>query len=122
SIAKATVFLSHSLQQETLGPYPVAIAAYALSLASDNQSAIDTADAHLRKLATRDGEDTVLYWEVGGQHRLRGEARPGHVPSASAITVEATSYGLLHLLLRNNITAAKKVAKWLTEQRNYGGG
>nr|XP_056701678.1 complement C4-like [Euleptes europaea] len=117
SLARATSFLARSLDDPSLGPYTVAISSYALSFASDNRSAIATADALLRKLATQDQNNTVMYWAVEDQgQRQRGR------PSALAISVEATGYGLLHLVKQNDTKAASKVARWLTEQRNYGGG
>uniref|UniRef100_A0A4W3IR58 Complement C4-like n=1 Tax=Callorhinchus milii TaxID=7868 RepID=A0A4W3IR58_CALMI len=50
------------------------------------------------------------------------EENPGRVPKASAITVEATSYALLQTLQMKDLTYAAPIVKWLTEQRNYGGG
>ncbi|XP_015263742.1 PREDICTED: complement C4-like, partial [Gekko japonicus] len=122
SLARATSFLARSLDDLFLDPYPVAISSYALSFASDNQSAIAAVDALLRKLATQDQNNTVMYWAVEEQDRLQGERKRSQVPSASAISVEATGYGLLHLVKQNYTQAASKVARWLTEQRNYGGG
>ncbi|XP_074873713.1 complement C4-like [Carettochelys insculpta] len=122
SLARATRYLAAAVEHQDLDRYPLAIAAYALSLASDNETAIAAADSRLRALASQDKENTVMYWVVDDQKRLLAEAQARQVPSASAISVEATAYGLLHFLLRNNLSAAKKVARWLTEQRNYGGG
>ncbi|XP_054834876.1 complement C4-A-like [Eublepharis macularius] len=122
SLAQATSFLARSLDYPSLDPYPVAISSYALSLASDNQSAIAAADAFLRRLATEDQNNTVMYWAATEADRMQGERRWSSVPSVSAITVEATGYGLLYLVQQNDTEAASKVAKWLTEQRNYGGG
>uniref|UniRef100_A0ACB8EFX1 Uncharacterized protein n=1 Tax=Sphaerodactylus townsendi TaxID=933632 RepID=A0ACB8EFX1_9SAUR len=117
SLARATAFLACSLDDPSLGPYPVAISSYALSFTSNNRSAIAAADALLRKLATQDQNDTVMYWAIEDQERLHGGRT-----SALAISVEATAYGLLHLVKQNDSEAASKVARWLTEQRNYGGG
>ncbi|XP_061475534.1 complement C4-like [Rhineura floridana] len=122
SLARATAFLARSLDNRSLGPYPVAITSYALSLASNDKSAIADSDARLRSLATQDKNNTVMFWEVREQDRLQEEKKADRVPPASAISVEATGYGLLHLLKQNDITTAGKVARWLTEQRNYGGG
>nr|XP_056700077.1 complement C4-like [Euleptes europaea] len=108
-LSQATAYLARSLDKPSLGPYPVAISSYALSFASDNRSAIAFADGLLKRLATKDENDTEIHWAV-----------EGHGPSA--ISVEATSYGLLHLVLQKDTVTAGKVAKWLTEQRNYGGG
>uniref|UniRef100_A0A670ZB43 Anaphylatoxin-like domain-containing protein n=1 Tax=Pseudonaja textilis TaxID=8673 RepID=A0A670ZB43_PSETE len=58
-------------------------------------------------------DSSVLFWLAGDDHRTK-------VPSA--ISVEATSYALLYLVKQNDAARASKVAQWLTEQRNYGGG
>lgn len=62
-----------------------------------------------------------MFWGVEDQERLRDE-KHGRVPSASAISVEATAYGLLYLVKQKDTIMAGKVARWLTEQRNYAGG
>ncbi|XP_054834873.1 complement C4-like [Eublepharis macularius] len=121
-LSQATSFLARSLDNPSLGPYPVAISSYALSFASDNRSAIAAADALLKRLATQNENNTEMYWDVEDRGRLRGESRSDRVPSASAISVEATGYGLLHLVKQKDRASAEKVSKWLTEQRNYGGG
>ncbi|XP_053147356.1 complement C4-like isoform X2 [Hemicordylus capensis] len=123
SIAKATSFLTHSLDDSSLGPYPIAISSYALSLASDNQAAIAAADARLKELAIQDKvNNTMMFWAVEEKDRRLAEQPSGQVEPASAFTVEATSYALLHLVMQNDTTEAAKVARWLMEQRNYGGG
>nr|XP_048673572.1 complement C4-like isoform X1 [Caretta caretta] len=111
SLSRATRYLSAGPHQG-LAPYPAAITAYALSLASDDGAAIGAADSRLRALALQDTEGTMMFWAV----------EQGGATSASAISVEATAYGLLHFVLRNDLSSAKKVARWLMEQRNYGGG
>ncbi|KAH0630530.1 hypothetical protein JD844_013635 [Phrynosoma platyrhinos] len=140
SLAKATSFLAKSLNDQSLGPYPIAITSYALALASDDQSAIAAADVYLKGLASEDQsllnylgislaicaslDKTVMFWAVEEKDRLQGErTETSHrVPPASAITVEATGYALLYLVKQNDVARASKVARWLTEQRNYGGG
>ncbi|XP_077186912.1 complement C4-B-like [Paroedura picta] len=106
---QATSFLARSLDDPALGPYPVAISSYALSIASHNKSAVAFAGALLKTLATQDPNNTETHWAVGGQ-------------GASAISVEATAYALLFLVKQKDTATAGKVSKWLTEQRNYGGG
>ncbi|XP_060093798.1 complement C4-like [Heteronotia binoei] len=107
-LLNATSYLARSLNDPSLGSYPVAISSYALSIASHDQSAITSADTLLKTLATRDQNDTEIHWAVD--------------QGASAISVEATAYGLLFLVKQKDTVTAGKVAKWLTEQRNYGGG
>nr|XP_020668715.1 complement C4-B-like [Pogona vitticeps] len=121
SLDRATTFLASSLNDQALGPYPVAITSYALSLASNDRAAIAAADIHLRQLISEDQNKTVVFWAVEEKDRLQGEAT-NRVPTASAITVEATAYGLLYLVNQKDTATADKAARWLTEQRNYGGG
>ncbi|XP_044839702.1 complement C4-like isoform X1 [Mauremys mutica] len=111
SLSRATRYLAAAPEQGR-APYPAAISAYALSLASDDAGAIGAADRRLRELALRDSEGTMMFWA----------AEEGGATSASAISVETTAYALLHLVLHNDLATAKKVARWLTEQKNYGGG
>uniref|UniRef100_A0A8D2LBJ5 Anaphylatoxin-like domain-containing protein n=1 Tax=Varanus komodoensis TaxID=61221 RepID=A0A8D2LBJ5_VARKO len=66
-------------------------------------------------------DKTVLFWAAEEQDKLK-EGTFDSKPSASAISVEATAYGLLYLVMQNDIATAGKVSRWLTEQRNYGGG
>lgn len=49
-----------------------------------------------------------IFWEAQVQGEPKGT-------SATAVSVEATAYALLHLLLQNNLTTAAKVVCWLTE-------
>ncbi|XP_044275281.1 complement C4-like [Varanus komodoensis] len=121
SLDRATAFLAGKMNDLSLGSYPIAITSYALSLASSDQSAIIAAGTRLKDLASQDQNKTVLFWAVEEQDRLRGETS-NRVPSASAISVEATSYALLYLVKQDDITTAGQVSRWLTEQRNYGGG
>ncbi|XP_030053152.1 complement C4-like [Microcaecilia unicolor] len=121
SIKDATAFL----QRRLLGlsrPYAIAISAYALSLASHDPAAKEEAHSILMDYATEIGDLNMLYWESDSKFRLEKEQKTDRVPSASSISVEATSYALMHMLQRNDMTAANKIVRWLTEQQNYGGG
>ncbi|KAM3845952.1 complement C4-B-like [Vipera latastei] len=113
SLERAMAYLARSLDEQSLGPYPVAISSYALALSSQDKSAIKRAGSRLMELSSEDKNSTMIYWLAGEDHRTR-------VPSA--ISVEATSYALLYFLKQNDSATASKIAKWLTEQRNYGGG
>ncbi|XP_007908084.2 LOW QUALITY PROTEIN: complement C4 [Callorhinchus milii] len=117
SIEKAAVFLD--LQVNSIDrPYVMAITAYALALKDPDSPAAQRANEKLRK-ATLISEQGVQFWWAD-QTLL--EENPGRVPKASAITVEATSYALLQTLQMKDLTYAAPIVKWLTEQRNYGGG
>ncbi|KAH1182810.1 hypothetical protein KIL84_004302 [Mauremys mutica] len=100
SLSRATRYLAAAPEQGR-APYPAAISAYALSLASDDAGAIGAADRRLRELALRDSEGTMMFWA----------AEEGGATSASAISVETTAYALLHLVLHNDLATAKKVLK-----------
>nr|XP_033772923.1 complement C4-like [Geotrypetes seraphini] len=121
SIKDATAFL----QQRLLGlfrPYAIAISAYALSLASHDPAAKEEARSILMTYATEIADQNVLYWDSESKLRLEEEQKKDRVPSASAISVEATSYALMFMLQRNDIAAANRIVRWLTEEQNYGGG
>ncbi|KAG8127596.1 hypothetical protein E2320_014511 [Naja naja] len=109
----ATAYLARSLSNQSLAPYPMAISSYALAFASQDKSAIALAGSHLMGLSMEDKNSSVIFWLADGEH-------PAKVPSA--ISVETTSYALLYLVKQNDAARASKVAQWLTEQRNYGGG
>ncbi|XP_013918016.1 PREDICTED: complement C4-like [Thamnophis sirtalis] len=113
SLERATAYLATSLSGQSLGPYPMAISSYGLALASQDKSAIALAGSRLMQLSLEDTNSTMIFWLAGEDQRTK-------VPSA--ISVEATSYALLYLLKQNNAAVAAKVSRWLTEQRNYGGG
>ncbi|XP_029440129.1 complement C4-like [Rhinatrema bivittatum] len=113
------------LEQRLLGlsrPYAIAISAYALSLVSNNQAAKDEAHSLLMDNAKEIPDLKALYWESKDKFRLVEEKKADRVPAASAISVEATAYALMHVLLRNDMPMANKIVRWLTEQQNYGGG
>ncbi|MBN3326449.1 CO3 protein, partial [Atractosteus spatula] len=78
-------------------PYAVALTAYALSVERKNH--IET----LLKFASAD----KTHWPV---------------PRSHLFTLEATAYALLSLLKYKDIDKSRATAKWLIEQRFYGGG
>ncbi|XP_015681966.1 complement C4-B-like, partial [Protobothrops mucrosquamatus] len=111
SLELATEYLARSLDDQSQGPYPVAISSYALALSSKDKSAIARAGSRLLELSSEDKNSTMIYWLADRQTTV-----------PSAISVEATSYALLYFLKQNDSVTASKIAQWLTEQRNYGGG
>ncbi|XP_070600137.1 complement C4-B-like [Erythrolamprus reginae] len=113
SLGRATQYLARILVEQSLGPYPMAISSYALSLVSQDKSAIAAAGSRLIELSLEDKNSSMLFW-------LAGDDVKGKTPSA--ISVETTSYALLYFVKQNDAERAAKVAQWLTEQRNYGGG
>ncbi|KAM5145639.1 complement C4-like [Mantella aurantiaca] len=105
AITKTINYLSTSLDFVT-EPYPLAIAAYALNLNSDE--AIAKEKAYEKLLSKAQGESKT------------GELFFG--PKGTALAIETTSYALLTALLRKDEANAKKMHTWLSEQQNYGGG
>lgn len=110
---KAAVYLGgkvDSLQQ----PFALAITAYALSLSSPGSSAAATrAKARLKDIAKCDDEKGTCYWQAGDGG-----------PQATALSIEMSAYALLAFMQERepDMQLAKKIARWLTEQRQYGGG
>uniref|UniRef100_A0A674E6F7 Complement component 4 n=1 Tax=Salmo trutta TaxID=8032 RepID=A0A674E6F7_SALTR len=85
-------------------PFSVAITSYALSLTSPGGDSASMAQTKLRALAHSDN----------GQYLV--------TLLAQAISVETTAYALLQTVAEGDMTYATCIARWLTEQRQYGGG
>ncbi|KAM5145638.1 complement C4-B-like [Mantella aurantiaca] len=105
AIGKTIDYLRSSLDSLT-EPYPLAITAYALNLV--------TKDSILKETAYK-----LLLSKAQGGSNL-GEMFFG--PKGTALAVETTSYALLTALLRKDMSNAKDMYTWLSEQQNYGGG
>lgn len=105
SISKAIDYLRSSLEN-VQEPYPLAVAAYALNLASSDSILKDKAYTKLMFTAQEDLNKKNVHFG----------------PKGTALAVEATSYALLTALLQNDLRSAKKMYVWLSEQENYGGG
>ncbi|MBN3301480.1 CO4 protein, partial [Amia calva] len=121
SIHKAVTYLSQRLDSLQRS-FAVAITAYALTLVRPRSDIATQAQSKLRGLATCDDGNKQCYWKADESLRLVGETRKRKVPEASSISVEATAYALLQTLLVNDKEYATSIARWLTEQRKYGGG
>ncbi|XP_061845605.1 complement C4-B-like [Colius striatus] len=104
SLSLATSFLSARVG--TLGPFGMAITAYALALGDSGPPGPSPALQHLYSHARTTQGGRAQFWPAGGP----------------AATVEATAYGLLALLQHRDMAGATRVARWLREQSNYGGG
>ncbi|XP_020358726.1 complement C4-B [Oncorhynchus kisutch] len=121
AMEQAKVYLGsklNSLQR----PFAVSITSYALSLTSPGGDAASTAQTKLRALAHCDNEESTCHWEASDALRLSGEKRANRVPQAKSISVETTAYALLQTVAEEDVTYATRIARWLTEQRQYGGG
>ncbi|XP_048419811.2 complement C4-like isoform X1 [Stegostoma tigrinum] len=121
SIKRAFKYLSNELAN-IKRPYVLAITAYALALVDPESSEAFLANAKLKEIDIYDKENGTRHWRADEKLLHIKESQLGRVPRASAITVEATSYALLQALLMEDLHYAGTIAKWLTEQRNYGGG
>uniref|UniRef100_A0A673ZMY5 Complement component 4 n=1 Tax=Salmo trutta TaxID=8032 RepID=A0A673ZMY5_SALTR len=109
AMEQAKVYLGSKLDSLER-PFAVSITSYALSLTSPGGDAASMAQTKLRALAQCDN----------GQ--LSGEKRANRVPQAKAISVETTAYALLQTVVEGDVAYATPIARWLTEQRQYGGG
>ncbi|KAJ8368549.1 hypothetical protein SKAU_G00085770 [Synaphobranchus kaupii] len=121
AIIKAKDYLEGNLES-LKRPFAVAITAYALSLAGSGTTM--RAKAKLKETAKCDDAKGTCHWEADEKLRLTGERRAGRVPQADSISVEMTAYALLAALSGEvqDMEHAKKIGRWLTEQRQYGGG
>ncbi|XP_075692559.1 complement C4-like isoform X2 [Rhinoderma darwinii] len=105
SIGKAIDYLRSTLEN-VKEPYPLAVTAYALNLASSDAILKDMVYSKLIFTAQEDRNKNNMHFGATG----------------TALAVEATSYALLTALLQNDLRSAKKMYVWLSEQENYGGG
>ncbi|KAM4641591.1 complement C4-like isoform 2-T3 [Discoglossus pictus] len=105
SISKAIDYLRAQLDSLS-DPYPLAITAYALNLVSSDSVLKDKSFSLAMSTAQGNPKRDELYFGTIN----------------SALAVETTSYMLLAALLRQDITKAKMMYTWLSEQQNYGGG
>ncbi|XP_045069703.1 complement C4-like [Coregonus clupeaformis] len=121
AMEQAKVYLGSKLDSLER-PFAVAITSYALSLTSPGGDAASMAQTKLRALAHCDNEADTCHWEASDALRLSGEKRVNQVPQAQAISVETTAYALLQTVADGDVPYATRIARWLTEQRQYGGG
>ncbi|XP_053328836.1 complement C4-like [Spea bombifrons] len=105
AIQKAVEYLRVKLDSLS-EPYPLAITAYALTLASADPVLKDKAYTLLISKQQGDPKKSEMFFG----------------PRGSALAVETSSYALLTALLRKDLSSANLIYTWLTEQQNYGGG
>uniref|UniRef100_A0A3B4ECC5 NTR domain-containing protein n=1 Tax=Pygocentrus nattereri TaxID=42514 RepID=A0A3B4ECC5_PYGNA len=114
ALDRAVQYLSlHVLKLKSL--YVRAIAAYAMTL-------IDLNSWHAVNLYEKLKKDLgspaiVRFWQE--KDVSQDPLKPN---KATALTVETTVYVLLSTLLRGDITYAKPIVNWLTQDQRYGGG
>ncbi|XP_035221977.1 complement C3-like, partial [Stegodyphus dumicola] len=99
---KAVAFLEQHLG-EVNEALPVAIVAYALALGESDLK--DAAHDKLLTLAMHDEDANMLYWDTGNPAR----------------NIEATAYGLLNLLLFNDMMRSASIVNWLNSQQLQSG-
>ncbi|XP_069775756.1 complement C4 [Narcine bancroftii] len=121
SIRQATAYLSDQLKFMKR-PYVLAITAYTLALVNPLSSKAKMAFQKLKRHETYDRETDSRHWKIDVWALRARESRLNRVPRASAVEVEATAYALLAALTMKEFSYANAIVKWLTEQRNYGGG
>lgn len=121
SINKAVRYLFGKLES-IQRPYALAITSYALTLFDPASSEAHMAFEKLKGLETYDKEAESRYWKVDPKVVIAKETRLNRAPQAPAIEVETTAYALLTAVHMNEFDYASAIVKWLTEQRNYGGG
>ncbi|KAJ8256443.1 hypothetical protein COCON_G00185950 [Conger conger] len=123
AIMNAETYLEGKLES-LQRPFAIAITAYALSLAFPGSAVSIRAKSKLKDIAKCDDAKGTCHWEAAEGLRLVGEARHGSVPLADSLSIEMTAYALLAALTTEgqDLQQARKIAKWLTEQRQYGGG
>ncbi|KFM76917.1 Complement C3, partial [Stegodyphus mimosarum] len=99
---RAMTFLERHLGDVTK-ELPVAIVAYALSLSDSPLK--KNAHEKLLHLAKQDEDANITYWDTGNPAR----------------NIEATAYGLLNLLLFNDMAKSSSVVNWLNSQQLQSG-
>ncbi|XP_034396896.1 complement C5 isoform X2 [Cyclopterus lumpus] len=98
--------------------YVRAVATYALTLHDPNSMAASELLASLEKLARDKGHPAVLrYWQESSV--TVDWLKPD---DSSGLTVEATAYVLLTVLLKGRIPYANPILSWLTQDQHYGEG
>ncbi|XP_063060959.1 complement C4-B [Engraulis encrasicolus] len=93
-------------------PYTVAITGYALSLTEPVSADAITAYKKLKEKAICDKD--MCFWSREDGRDTKAKATP--------VSLEATSYALLHTLIMKDMPYAKRIARWITLQRRFGGG
>ncbi|XP_072886282.1 complement C4-like isoform X2 [Hemitrygon akajei] len=121
SINKAVRYLFGKVES-IQRPYALAITSYALTLFDPTSFEAQAAFEKLKGLETYDKGSGTRYWKVDPKVLIVKETRLNQVPQAPAIEVETTAYALLTAVHMRELNYASAIVKWLTEQRNYGGG
>ncbi|XP_076854617.1 complement C5 [Brachyhypopomus gauderio] len=113
----AAQYLSSQVRQ-VKSLYVRAIAAYALLLVDPHsQSAVTVHEQLKREAQVKENPVIVRFWE-----EKDAPQNPLTPNRASAKSVETTVYILLSTLLRGDMTYAKPILNWLTQDQRYGGG
>ncbi|XP_075042622.1 complement C4-like [Mixophyes fleayi] len=105
SVSRAIDYLRKRLDSVT-NTYALTVAAYALTLTSSDS--VLKNEAYTKLLSNAQLTPNMLEMFFG--------------PKGTALAIETTSYALLTALLRKDMSNAKMMYVWLSEQRNYGGG
>ncbi|KAL7836777.1 hypothetical protein AOLI_G00280610 [Acnodon oligacanthus] len=117
ALDKAVQYLSlQVLKLKSL--YVRAIAAYAMTLIDLNSWHAVNLYEKLKKESQIKGSPAIVrFWQE--KDSAQDPLKPN---KATALTVETTVYVLLSTLLRGDLTYAKPIVNWLTQDQRYGGG
>ncbi|XP_032872066.1 complement C4-like [Amblyraja radiata] len=121
SIYKAVNFLSSKVE-DIKRPYVMAITSYALALVDKTSSIAMMAYERLKGFDTHDTENDTRHWKIDQEVLVNQKTWIGRARKAFAVEVEATAYALLAAVTMEDLQYANAIVRWLTEQRNYGGG
>ncbi|XP_058025716.1 alpha-2-macroglobulin-like [Ahaetulla prasina] len=112
-------------QTEEVHVYPLALMAYAFTLAGNEEKRQEMLDS-LQKLAVKE-DDGSIHWERPKKQKKTLDL-PYYHPRAPSAEVEMTAYVLLALTAKEpspsqeELTTATAIVKWLTNQQNPNGG
>ncbi|XP_035021114.1 complement C5 isoform X2 [Hippoglossus stenolepis] len=117
SIRSAANYISqHALGVKSV--YVRAVATFALTLHDPNSMTANQLLTSLENLARQKGHPAVLrYWQESSV--TADWLKPDQ---SSGLTVEATAYVLLTVLLKGRIQYANPILSWLTQDQHYGEG
>ncbi|XP_072521407.1 LOW QUALITY PROTEIN: complement C5 [Salminus brasiliensis] len=117
AVEKAVQYLSLQVSK-VKNLYVRAIAAYAMTLIDLNSRSAVSLYEKLKKEAQIKGNPAIVrFWQE--KDVPQDPLKPN---KATASTVETTAYILLCTLLRGDMTYAKPILNWLTQDQRYGGG
>lgn len=113
AIQKAVTYLQQKVSNLRFKPYPLSLATYAFSIAKHG-SQFQSGELLWNGDIMRCFDSARCYWPAD-RTDLR---RPTWYKRPRALEVETAAYALLAYIEQKNFIKARKIAKWLVEQRN----